>query len=80
MACALLVYYLVAFTISSSDATVNNEGTLGTDGLASSMGSTSETLLPQDELRRDMEKVPLLAAGNMAIITTDGEHCRVGPG
>ena len=76
----LLVYCLVAFFVIRSDATVNNEVSLGEYGPASSAVSTRETLLPPDELQRAKEKGLLPAAGNMAIITTDGEHCTVGPG
>ena len=80
MARVLLLFCLVAFSVTNSDATVSNEVILGEDGPASSAVSTRETLLPPDEARRAKEKGLLPATGNMAIITTDGEHCRVGPG
>ena len=76
----LLVYCLVAFAVTSVDATVNDEVRLGKEGPSSSAVSTRETLLSPDEIRRAKEKGLLPAAGNMAIITTDGEHCTVGPG
>lgn len=80
MARVLLVYCMVAFSVTNSNATIRNEVILGEDGPASSAVSTRETLLPPDEARRDKEKVLLPATRNMAIITTDAEHWTVGPG